>query len=307
VIPACEYLPREAILGILEASKRGVPVFFVERRPRQDMTLQAVPEEFAVCGTIVSLENLAAAVQKAAPPPVFLDGAFPSLRLYSVAQDGAQVVMLFNEHHAEPACFQVKLPPGVYSRLVRYDGTANAAESWKIENDAFPVRLESGEAVLYLLDGQQETASLPVRFNTVPIECDWNFSSSPENDGVFSPRDLFKAGSLPNLHTRRDLSDFAGAFRYTGTFDAKKTRGRCILYFPRISDCATVKINGTEAGEILGNSGRLDITAYIRDGQNEVSVDIATTLVKKIRDPISCYMGVGPLGMTRAPVLEYYS
>jgi hypothetical protein len=215
--------------------------------------------------------------------------------------------MLFNEHHFSSASFEVLLSSNVYSRLTRYDGIVNKAESRKLENSSFPVNLDPGEAVLYILDEQQEDKILPVLFQSIPLECEWVFSVLSENNDGFVKKGIFKSNKLPNLHKDDSLSDFAGILRYEGEFTGKGDFSRYMLYFPGISDCAAITINGTEAGIILGNSGRVDITAFIKKGRNSLAVEIATTLVRKIKDPISCYMSIGPQGMTKVPILEYYS
>jgi hypothetical protein len=83
VIPCFDYIVRDAAVGIAEAAQKGVPVFFIDQRPGKDTLMNRVPEEFAACGTVIPLEELAAAVRDAAPPVVSIKGEFPSLRLYS--------------------------------------------------------------------------------------------------------------------------------------------------------------------------------------------------------------------------------
>jgi hypothetical protein len=307
IVPCFDYIVLEAAVGIAEAAKKGIPVFFVDQRPGKDTLMNPVPEEFASCGTVVSLDDLAETVQKAVPQAVSIKGEFPELRLYSVSREDGLIIMLFNEHHFNRASFEVRFPGNTYSRLIRYDGIANKTESWKIENGSFPVTLDPGEAALYILDRQKENKTLPVLSDSISLECEWTFSISPENDNNFATKASFKANGLPNLHKDDSLSDFAGVLRYEGRFAVKDNFNRCMLYFPRISDCAAVAVNGSEAGTVLGNSGRVDITAFVKQGQNCLSIETATTLVRKIKDPISCYMGIGPLGMTKTPVLEYYS
>ncbi|MDR1950047.1 MAG: hypothetical protein LBQ38_11710 [Spirochaetaceae bacterium] len=308
VVPGSEYLPLEAMEGILNAAKGGLPVFFVDSRPLCDTLLRPPPEGFNTCGTLVSLRELGKTVRKAVPPVISPDGECKELRLYTVRHEDGQVILFFNEHITNTVNVRVRLPPGAYTRLTRYNGVANKGVSGFIKNDSFPLSLDPGEAALFLLDKGPASSGMPVLLKSEPLECEWTLYISPENNGVFSEQSRIGANkNLPNLNDPAWFPNFSGVFRYVGTFTPGTYRGRCLLYFPKIGDCAAVSINGKEAGVVLGNSGRVDITELINNGNNELSIEIANTLVWQIKDPISAFIKIEPTGMTKRPVLEYYT
>ena len=51
---------------------------------------------------------------------------------------------------------------------------------------------------------------------------------------------------------------------------------------------------------------RVDMTELVRDGMNELVIDVVNTLVWSVKDPVSSYVQIKPTGLTARPVIEYY-
>ncbi|MDR1438539.1 MAG: hypothetical protein LBJ10_00545, partial [Clostridiales bacterium] len=152
VVPSCQYLPRHAADGLARASQKGVPVFFVGKRPSADTQAAPLPERFSSCGAAVPLAKLAGAVEKAAPPDLRVACASKELRVFSAEQPDGRALMFFNESVSRRIEAPVHAPAGRFGTYARYDGVNDALLRRRLVGDRFMLRLGPGESALYVLE-----------------------------------------------------------------------------------------------------------------------------------------------------------
>ena len=70
-----------------------------------------------------------------------------------------------------------------------------------------------------------------------------------------------------------------------------------ILDLGTVYETAEVFINGTSAGIRICKPYRFDLTSLLRDGENQIAVEITNTLGTQMRDPISHYLPIEPFGV----------
>ena len=58
---------------------------------------------------------------------------------------------------------------------------------------------------------------------------------------------------------------------------------------------------------MVGFPGRKDLTRAVADGTNVLRIDVATTMVWKMRDGASTHLQIFPAGLTEKPSVEIYS
>lgn len=78
--------------------------------------------------------------------------------------------------------------------------------------------------------------------------------------------------------------NFSGTGVYTTSFNVKKTaHAKYELYIDSLYESAKIIVNGKEAGYIWSIPNRLDITSYLHDGENNISIEAANLMANRIR------------------------
>jgi len=232
------------------------------------------------------------------------------LRFYCYEHRDGKVYLFFNEHPHKAIDGQVTILNGTYRSMEEYDAMQNKVDTYVIKHNRFQLSLEPGEMKILIPKEQSDGAvNRLVRTKVQPVCCDWTVSLQEAGTAQgFEEKLVLKAGdSLPNMNGKGYFSDFSGTYRYEGGFHLEeKSIGSCMLYLPRFGDCAQIYVNNRAVGMLLASPGRLDISEWIRPGENQLTIEITNTLVWKVRDGASTHLQVEPTGMTMQPVLEFY-
>ncbi len=311
IVPDCERIPAEAAEWIIQAAGQGLRVLFADGMPDQDCHGNALPEGFGTCGRVVPLDGLAGAARDALRPAITVEPALPGLRLMCAGNGEEMVCMFFNESVADTAEATVRVPRGVYHSIVWYDAANNRARAHALLGDAFQIALAPGEAALAVLRPEKaDVLPMPIAQETHPLHANWRVSAcTVEAYPDFAPRLTIPAGEpFPNLTGAGEEPPLSGVFRYEADFDAEAdaAASRPVqLRFSILSDAAEVWINGGHAGFVLGGSGSVDISGLLREGANALRVEVASTLVWAMKDPVSVFTAIPPTGLGEPPVLVY--
>ena len=67
-----------------------------------------------------------------------------------------------------------------------------------------------------------------------------------------------------------------------------------------------MRLNDFNAGMLIGNPYEVDITPYLRDGENNLKIETANTLVWSLHDGQSTHMQLSPTGLLAPPELHLY-
>ena len=111
---------------------------------------------------------------------------------------------------------------------------------------------------------------------------------------------------LFNVTGATEKPDFSGLMRYTFTLNLEDVPAECALDLGRVGQTAKVIVNGTEVGIRLTAPYTYPVSGLLRKGENTVTIEVANTLVGKVRDYFSFFMPIHPSGLL-GPVklLEY--
>ena len=85
--------------------------------------------------------------------------------------------------------------------------------------------------------------------------------------------------------------------RYTFTLELDTIPQNAILDLGRVGQTARVTVNGADAGIRIVPPYIYPISHLIREGENTVTVEVANTLVGKVRDGFSYHMPLLPSGL----------
>ena len=98
---------------------------------------------------------------------------------------------------------------------------------------------------------------------------------------------------------------FSGWYCYEADIHlAVRPEARYWIRFPQISDCARLAINGQDAGMLIGSPNRREVTGFVTDGVNRITVTGCNTLVWELQDGASTHLPLRPTGITKPPLLE---
>lgn len=169
--------------------------------------------------------------------------------------------------------FRAVVPPGAVSVTLPL-GT-DRAQAWL---DDVPVSLVDGRAVLAGPD--REGRILTVRAEPRDGRTAgalWD--GPPEFDcgaGRLSPGDWSGAG----------LASYAGGVRYRRTLalDGPAAGSGVVLDLGRVRGTAEVRVNGAPAGVRVWSPYRFDLSGLVREGENEIEVDVFNTLAPYLDD-----------------------
>lgn len=291
VFPAGKCLPGDLLPVLDTLVEKGVRIVFLEELPAAAVGPrdEALPEKLRQKAACVPLEALGAHL---ADYRAFTsDKAYPDLAVGEYARDGRHIYMLFNESVAET--LPVDLRFGEKGNLYRYDAFADALFSVKDET----AQLAPFESRIYVvteetLDVPQEAPACEEAF---PLPEAWtaHFADSASYPDFAEELPLTYPGFVQDV---KGYETKAGTVRFATKLTLPALK-RAVLDLGTAYETAEVFVNGTSAGVRLCRPYAFDLTPYIREGENELAIEVTNTLGTKVRDALSHYLPIEPFGV----------
>jgi hypothetical protein len=191
-------------------------------------------------------------------------------------------------------------------RLIENGIFADATEDGKITVDLLPGQSEIlvfGEAAEEMAHAHMPRLADPVKVTTLTPIYEISLADS-EDLTAFYPYKT--TDELVNITSAKEKPSFSGLARYTFTLYLDEVPANAVLDLGRVGQTAKFLVNGTEAGVRITAPYSCPISYLLKKGENTVTVEVANTLVGKVRDPFSHCMPITPSGLL-GPVrlLEY--
>lgn len=245
---------------------------------------------------------------------VICQEAQPELAVGEYVQEDRKYYMLFNENIGEAADTHIKLKKNGY--LYRYDAFADriypAAHEMHLHLEPYESAvfveteqelecMDSGE--MYCADENksgQETILLsenkwkvkfadsfayPNRTEDVPLN---TLDCVQTLDGWENKTGTLRYETVLNLNTDFDSDD----------------RKQWMLELGEVYETAEVFVNQKSAGVRLCRPYRFDLTGLLKQGENEIAIEVTNTLGTSMRDAISHYLVIEPFGVQGPVRLE---
>ncbi|MDO5422921.1 MAG: hypothetical protein Q4F41_04260 [Eubacteriales bacterium] len=316
VIPGCRYLPKKTAEFLADAAESGLPVYVASNAKVSEHLLEGcseggeLPERFLDAVRTVSLRKLPGAVAALGDAPVRFAEHDPGLRVYCTRQTDGLVCMLFNENVSRQ--IETKLRIGDSKELVVYDAWENRAWRLPVSEEGAEISIMPGNSVLIFAgEMPEDLAALPMAgklAKEIPVETDWKVARKPWGTEEFLSYQNFSAKEpLPNLNGPGYDPKFVGTYAYEGSFTLEMEAGASYsLKLPEVSDVAKIWINGEEAALLGTFPGRTEITRFLKDGRNDLHIEVTTTLIWERKDGASTHLQIPASGMTKQPVLEVW-
>lgn len=283
VVPYAPVLPDAVRKAIKRLCDAGVPVLLCEGRPE------------GLDGEVAAVGQLAARMYELGLADLCVDGDCPLLRHYHVRRDGTDVFMFFNEDSVNTAKATVTLPTsGEFARLRL------------IEDGVYADVTADGRIAVELLPGQSEIVVFGGDVS------DLQAFDIPQNATVLAPiyrieladsDDLtafyaYKTtDTLANITAVSEKPSFSGLMRYTFNLQLDQVPKGAVLDLGRVGQTAKLRVNGNYAGIRITAPYAFPVETYLRAGENEITVEVANTLVGKQRDGFSYNMAIAPSGL----------
>lgn len=309
VVPKLTYMPVTTLERILSLAKEGAKVVFQQvptavpgfkdvtpRRASLDSLWESLPFEASAAaktaktgsGQVILSEDLLQAMELAGiERETLVDEGLQYIRRNL---NGERYYYLVN-HTASAVNTHIPLKyEGNAAVLMDPEqGKVGLAQSRGKKGEfAVRVNVESGKSlIIHLL--KQDTEGIP----------EWQYShSDPELIPVKGPWTLtFKAGG-PTLPESRqleglqpwtslqdeDVLHFSGQALYETQFEMSLIQGaKYVLNLGRVLESARVWINEQEVGFAFGIPFKLDVSDYLRNGTNEIRIEVANLMANRIR------------------------
>ncbi len=283
VVPYAKVLPEATKVAVRRLCDAGVPVLLCGGRA----------EGFD--GEVIGETELPERIRALGLADIEVPGDCPLLRHYHVRRDGADVFMLFNEDSVNTARATVTLPvQGDFARLRM------------IEDATYADTTADGKILVELLPGQSEilvfgadTADLPKRgmpksATVLTPTCRVELADSEDLSAFYAYK---TTDVLTNITAASEKPAFSGKMRYTFTLQVEQVPVNAVLDLGRVGQTARVFVNDQYAGIRITAPYAFPISAFLKQGDNTVTVEVANTLVGKVRDGFSHNMPIAPSGL----------
>ncbi len=178
--------------------------------------------------------------------------------------------------------------------LNAWDGTITPIETFEASEDSvtIPVQIAANDSIIIVLSDEilaeapEEKAAMS---GTIEIK-DFNLTVESWTEGktvLDTKKTVIEEGSISTLETwdelDESLKDVSGVGTYKAVFDAGeyKEGETAYLHLGQVKDAYGVKINGKDVivDQVSGNA---DITDYLKEGENEIEITVATSLLNAI-------------------------
>lgn len=310
VIPYSERIPKSVAQFAIDARSKGLPVYFVDELPSGYCEeLGDIDKRIRSCRT-VKLDDLADTLRKDGIYDIEISTNEHFLRYNHFVKDNMHVYMFHNEEPSKSIETTVTFPLDLPVRI--YNAMDNRFE-------LAGVVYECGKAKINMSLGQYESIVYvfckeftPESYAPIIKEVDLSnlkvvlYPGSDQEieitlDGL---RDLGVAGLYPR---------YSGKLVYKAKFNVEgDIHGE--LDLGRICDSAVVFLNQKKLGCRMSSPYRYDIAGAVREGENELMVEVETNPARGIADfrqkllaPVSAstYSVMEPVGMLGSIRLRY--
>lgn len=282
IIPYTRAIPDHFAEWIMK--REGLPVYFIDKYPEDIISHSAdvTTEQIKECTQVIPLANLAACMAEDGYCDVCLDKPFKELSFYHYKKDG-DIYMFQNESPSKTYEGTVMLPGA--KEMICYDALSDQYEtieqSYLGETTLIKVKLAPAEALVLVERKGQECVRKHRSYdgqlsgmNEQDISDGWEVSKVRAIEyPSYGPEEYMeKLVPISQLNP-----DFSGIIRYRKKIHVDKAPAEVYIKAENIYEVMTVYVNGAEAGFRLNPPYQTELSGLLREGENEIIVEVATT------------------------------
>lgn len=327
VIPYAEALPATFLKKIPELAKNGIKIYQIDLFPSRSSEgidvseILSEIENLSRMGfiTVVTLEELVPALMRDNIYEIKAVSEEPYLRYYHYEQEDGHILMLTNE--APDGIIETELEVPFYENVYKYDAFSNQVEklhSYNWNQGRLKIHLSAYESIVYCWCNEKMGESWNRISSSIKetVERDGNMAkityltgpfkvsfASQENYPNFTDEILLE--QLKPIQKVKGKEEFSGVIRYEMTFWSDK-KIPTYLTLNRVYEGARVSLNGSDNMIRICPPYRFDLSEYVQKGENQLVIEVTTTLARKNQDWLSQFILMEPIGITESIMLEQY-
>lgn len=305
VIPYGEAFPEQFLRKLVQLSKEGVLILFIEKLPARCSEKKGEPilfheleENVKVC----ALSDLAKTLIIYEIPEIRVTEYQPYLRYYHYKQEDGDIYFFTNEHPSQSIFTEITLPQK--GSCLRYDAMENKifhVDSKETKGGmVLSLKLEALESSviffakkdisnIYSEGAVLQGKSLPI---AKPMQV-----SLIRSEHYPKPERVFEMTEPKPLQKIEGAEDFTGIIKYDIVTELSKEALSGVLKITGITESVRVWVNGVFAGmKIAPPYSFYDIKDLWVEGENKITLEVTTTLVREHYDWLSQWMLIEPTG-----------
>lgn len=273
IIPETEYLGGK-VLRFLEKNPE-LPVLFINSFPKAEVESGKSPDLAEQGYRTVPLDKLADKLREMNIADAVPEKECRELMVYHYRKD-REIYFFFNTSLSETIREKITLP--VTGNYARYDAMAEKWYDIEQDGNAFELTLKPYESMVVVVDPEAVPEKKKQKVTgTVDISEGWEVRLCKAGDHSES-KTLQMDVLVP---VSQNYKDFSGIMEYRKTFSMNIEPGVSVVFSPEyVYECMEVTVNGQKAGRKICPPYEMDITDFVKDGENEISVCVANTLLR---------------------------
>ena len=295
IVPKYNYIPKAAADGIAEFLKKGGQVFFVEDYPENCCEGMALPEEIRR-GICLALPELLPALEKTEVREVKITPANRRLH-YLHYKEETDRYLFVNEDHAD---YTGEIYMEKKGDCYAYNPWENRLEKLFAketeEGKILSVTIEKKKPLVVIFDKAEESIHEPLTLSGTKTAHSENWKRSLCRSIDYPAFQKEKRITLPDALAEEEPL-FSGFVRYENTISCKKGES-LLLEISKAAEGVEVFVNGVSAGIQIAAPYRYDLSGLMKEGKNELRIEVATTLEREMSqhpDPMLAMMGIKPV------------
>ena len=272
-VPYSQYLPKRVIETLNTFNKCGVPVVYVNN----------MPENAAAVGFISTLDALPEFLRRMGLCSFNIKKITPTLRYFHITRDGEDIYMLWNEDSIKSIDTTI---------TVSHHGNAILSDMWhgktfKAQQDENGIRIKLAPSqAIVMTFGDDELPMFDYCDDKLSeLVTLWRISRLKE-DGT----EEYLGTELKNYAPM--MPKFAGKLIYEASFSFGNK-----LELGTFGEIAQVWVNGNFVGTSLTQNERIDISKFVKRGENKLRIEITVNQGYEGRDRFSTFTLLPPMGL----------
>ena len=290
LVPGMQYLTKAAFDGLCAMRQRGCQVWFIQRYPEAFCDC----DDPVDCGSfpLVSLEELAEKAQALMTDRVLVTPADDRIRVLHYL-DGSPRFLLVNEG-TKPWRGTLTLP--AVGPVCAYNAWDNVLETVKARTADGRTEVEAeiipGRSLCLLFGSIPAAQRTPLSLEGLQRE-GWNRGWTRSQCESICYPDFERPVSvdLPDK-LAEEQPRFSGLVRYEKQITLDTVPAACILEITNASDSVELFVNGDSLGVQIPAPCLYDLTPYLRSGENNIAIEVATTLERALCENPKCPSGI---------------
>ena len=291
IVPYSEYLPVSVLEAMEKLADGGVPIWFVDGYPISSTLNTPVDGIFQKCQE-VTLSRLAETLENNGMKEISMTMEAPLLRCLHMQQGTTDVYMLWNEDIFSEVDTWISFSASGSGLL--YDAWKNETYAPQQKENVLRIRLAPAQSIVVCFRETQNGLK-PYDYRDTSLsklQLDWSIALQKNGQGEFVNYPLTELTNIAAC-----LPDFNGVVRYEAIWEVDLSDKYSFLEVVRVGETAELWINDEACGTVIARPWRFDIRGRLKSGNNRLRIEVRSNLSYKMRDFMSTFLPLQPLGL----------